>query len=187
MTARDAAVWLLGRLRGERPVLVGHSLGGAVALEVALLDPQAIRGIVLVASSARLRVAPMLLEAAAAATVESPLRLDMAFGPATDSAVVEAYHARSKTTPPESSLADWQACDAFDLRARLGEVGVPVLVVFGSEDWLTPPKHQRALADALPDATLVEIEGVGHMLPWEAPERLARAVLGGWSEAIAAR
>ena len=180
-TAAEAATWLMGELarRGLHDVvLLGHSYGGAVALEAALAAPDALSGVVLVASSSRLRVAPPILEAVAASASGVPFVLDFAFGPGTTRAVMDRYSQDAASTPPAACLADWQACDAFDVRARLGEVRVPVLVVHGDQDALTPGRFQARLAEALPGSTRVELAGVGHMLPWEAPEALAQAVLG---------
>jgi pimeloyl-ACP methyl ester carboxylesterase len=174
------ADWLraeCGRRGLSRPVVVGHSLGGAVAQQLALSAGDALGGVVLVSTSARLRVSPLILEAVAGATAEAPLRLDFAFGDDTPPAVVDRYHAAAAATPPAAAVADWHACDGFDLRAQLAPPGCPVLVVHGEADRLTPPKHQAGLAAALA-ADRVTLGGVGHMLPWEAPGALARAVAG---------
>jgi 3-oxoadipate enol-lactonase len=174
------AAWLLAALRArglEGAVVVGHSLGGAVALTAALRRPDALGGVVLVATSARLKVSPAILAAVDAATPEAPFRLDAAFGPATPRAVIDAYAAASAATPPATARADWAACDAFDVRAALRPLGLPALVVHGDADALTPAKHQVAFAEAL-GAARVAIAGAGHMLPWEAPEAVARAVRG---------
>jgi pimeloyl-ACP methyl ester carboxylesterase len=182
------ASWLAGWLddaRIEAPVVVGHSLGGAIGLQLALDHPARIGALVLVSSAARLRVHPAILAAVAASTPEAPWRLDMGFGPDAPQADKDDYAARSASVPPASALCDWQACDAFDVRARLGEVEVAVLVVHGSRDALTPPRFQRQLAEALPHAEHVEIEGPGHMLPWEAPRELSRAVHA-WLDGLAA-
>lgn len=76
-----------------------------------------------------------------ASTPEAPYRLDAAFGPATPAAVVERYARDTRTVPPAASLADWRACDGFDVRERLAEFDLPVLVVWGAADRLTVPKH----------------------------------------------
>ena len=158
---------LLEALGGPPPVLVGHSYGGAVALSLALEAPARVAGLAFVSSGARLRVAPAILEAVAAATEVAPFRLDAAFGEGTPAEVIEAYAAACASTPPATALADWRACDSFDALDRLDHVRVPVRVIYGDADLLTPPKQAVVLA------------GVGHMLPWESPEGLARA-LEGW-------
>ena len=176
-TTVELAAHLIAQLRSPTAVLVGHSLGGAVALQAALDHAHRVAALVLVSSSARLRVAPAIIKAVATSTAEAPFRLDLAFGPSTPRSVVSTYSTHSDETPPSASLCDWTACNQFDVRDRLNEVACPVLVIHGTADFLTPPKHQVALAHALPNAERVQIEGAGHMLPWEAPEQVAQAVL----------
>jgi non-heme chloroperoxidase len=69
------------------------------------------------------------------------------------------------------------ALQAMDFRAGLASVAVPTTVVIGSRDLLTPPRLGRALANTIPGARLVELPGVGHMLPYEEPDRLAEIIL----------
>jgi pimeloyl-ACP methyl ester carboxylesterase len=59
---------------------------------------------------------------------------------------------------------------------RLPEIKVPALVIGGSADKLTPLKYARYLAEHIPDARLVIIEGAGHMVMLEQPEQVADAV-----------
>jgi pimeloyl-ACP methyl ester carboxylesterase len=64
-----------------------------------------------------------------------------------------------------------------DATGALAAVQVPVAVVVGAEDSLTPPEQAHALADGLPDAVLSVLSGAGHLSPLEAPEAVAAAVL----------
>lgn len=174
----DLAQWLadvLTQIGLTDPVIVGHSLGGAIGLQLALDIPHLVRHLVLINASARLKVAPPILEAVARTTAERPLDLSFAFGPDTSPFTIERYAASMRGVPTASALADWRACDAFDVRERLDRPLMPVQVIYGTHDRLTPPKHQRRLIEALPYATGVELDG-GHMLPWEAPGAVSEAV-----------
>lgn len=175
----DWAAGLLEALGLDRPVVLGHSFGGAVALELALRHPERLGHLVLVATGARLRVHPMILQLVGeAAERNMPADLGrMAWRPDTDPAVVDEALAIAAQTPPATALADWRAADAFDRMADVGRVRPPALVLGGTEDDLTPPKFARYLAERLPGAHLERMEGEGHMLPMERPEAVAEAVL----------
>jgi pimeloyl-ACP methyl ester carboxylesterase len=69
--------------------------------------------------------------------------------------------------------ADFAACDAFDVSARVGEVRTPCVVAVGEGDRLTPPAKSQALAGALPNARLVVVPSAGHMLPYEQAQPFA--------------
>jgi len=174
----------LARLAGEAMhalgktawIACGHSLGGAVAIECALLPPgRRPRAIALLASGARLRVSPAILEAVSSAAQEGEPMLTppVAFA-SPDPARLAAAHALDRAIPPASALADWRAADAFDRMEALAEIDLPALVVTGTDDPLTPEKYARFLADRLPRASLVRLEGAGHMFPFERAEETAR-------------
>jgi pimeloyl-ACP methyl ester carboxylesterase len=173
------AAWLADFLEvsGGPAYLVGHSLGGAIALHLAFHEPDRVTGLALVSTAARLRVSPAVLAAVAASSADAPLDLDPAFGPTTDPDIRSRYRTAQRGVPRLTAMADWAACDGFDIRAELRPLSVPTVVVYGSADWLTPPKFQPALAEAV-GGTAVEVEGAGHMLPWEQPDRVATGVRG---------
>ena len=74
------------------------------------------------------------------------------------------------------TLRDFRTCDAFDVRHRLEEVACPTLVVAGEHDRLVPPRFQRTLAERLPNAEYVELDGAGHMPMLERPAAFNDAV-----------
>jgi proline iminopeptidase len=67
---------------------------------------------------------------------------------------------------------------AYDLRARLGEITVPTLVVAGAHDWVCPPSASRVLAAGLPRATLCVLPDAGHFAFAEEPARFRAALAG---------
>jgi pimeloyl-ACP methyl ester carboxylesterase len=79
-------------------------------------------------------------------------------------------------TPPEVIAGDYAACDAFDVRERLGQITAPTLVVGGTADQMTPLKYAEFLAEKIPGAKLARIEGAGHMVMLEQPELVAQHV-----------
>ncbi len=160
-------------------VLLGHSMGGGVVIEAVLSTGAPVRGLVLVATGARLRVHPDIL-GRAAETVEAgghlaelsaaALRPD---GPPTARTHVLTVEA---LTPGATALADWHATDGFDRLDTIGDLDVPVLAVAGEVDHLTPPRYAEFLADRAPSAELVVLPGAGHWVPVEEAAQVADAV-----------
>ncbi len=170
----------------QRPVLVGHSMGGAVALTYLLgsetagagsIPQSTVRGLVLVASGARLRMHPAFLQAArerAEAAPTAPLTeplvpAERCLGPNPTPEVRAWLAAQAGRATAQAVYADFQANDAFDVMARLAEVLVPTLIIGGAEDSMAPPKFQQYLAENIPNARLVLLPGAGHYPMAEQP------------------
>lgn len=153
---------------GERPlVLGGHSMGGAITMELALTHPGFLAGIILVGTGARLRVLPSALEKLSRGERDETL-LRMAWGPGADPSLVERGLEEQRAVPVEVLYRDYSACNGFDRMQDVQRIGLPALIVVGSEDVLTPPKYSRYLADRL-GGRLVEVPGCGHMVMLEDP------------------
>jgi len=174
---RDFLLAFLDALGLERAVVVGHSMGGAIALDFALRYPDRLTGLILVGTGARLRVAPAILTGILSdfgATVD--LVCDYAFGPSATEQLKRLGRQRLLKTPPEVLHGDYTACDAFDVMERLEEVCRPTLVIGGTADRLTPPKYAVYLRDHIPGAGLVLVDAAGHMVMLEKPEIVNRAI-----------
>ncbi len=173
------AVELARALGWDRFVVVGHSMGGAVALLTALYHADLLAGLVLVDTGARLRVNPALLrgsrEAASAGRAPAMDRT-WAYASGTPQSVVDALQALTADTDPRVTYGDWIADDTFDVMSRVADIRVPTLVVCGAEDRLTPVKYHEFLAAQIPGCRLAVIEGAGHWVFWEQPDTFTRAV-----------
>jgi pimeloyl-ACP methyl ester carboxylesterase len=77
---------------------------------------------------------------------------------------------------PAGYVAVCGALVGFDVRQRLGDVAVPVLAIAGSYDVVTPPETLREIADGVRDGRYVELDGVAHLAPAEAPEQVAALI-----------
>jgi pimeloyl-ACP methyl ester carboxylesterase len=184
-SAAAAARWLREWMRARDVIdatVVGHSYGGAIAIELALheldADPPQLAGLVLVSTGARLRVAPPILEGTRAA-VQTGMPLDLAqyaYLPGTDRELVAHVEALARRTPVEATAADWNATDGFDRMHDVAAIRLPTLVVCGTDDVLTPPKYGEYLARMIPGAQLERVAGAGHMLPIEHAAALAPLV-----------
>jgi len=179
---------VLEELHVERPVLVGHSLGASVALKYALTWPDDVAALVLMGADANLsHLAPRMH---AAADAIGSLGLDRwvrerwsqntPFAAASlerAPELLELYRAMLLANDPGDYVRTCLAiAGAEDLTSRLGEVSQPALVIVGGADDRTLPEHGRKLARRLPEARVVQLEGVGHTLPLEAPGEIAGAV-----------
>jgi pimeloyl-ACP methyl ester carboxylesterase len=185
---RDAAravLDLADALGVARFVAAGHSMGGAIALALALEHPDRIAGLVLVGTGARLRVAPAVLEATASGPVSADAAAAIAassFGAGAPAPLVAGYARDLAGTAPGVLHGDLAACDRFDAMDRLAAIACPALVACGDEDRLTPPKYARYLAEGIPGARLVVLAGAGHLAPLERPDACAAAVAA-WLDA----
>lgn len=175
---RECVVARLGSADAPHAVL-GHSMGGAVALEYALAAPRGLRALVLVSTGARLRVHPSILAALSPAEARTarPTPEEEAFARSVEP---------SPLTPRATALADWRAADAFDCMARVHEVHTPTLILVGEADQLTPLKYARFLHERIGGSQLVVLPGAGHSLPTEQRAQVAEhvsAFLGAQREA----
>jgi len=173
----DYAMVVLGFLDAlgvERAVIAGHSMGGAIAQQFALSHPARIACLVLVATGARLRVAPAILSGILSdwsATLDLVTRC--AWGSDAPEELVRLGRAQLAEASPQVAANDYAACDAFDVMDRLGQIAAPTLVIGGTADQMTPPKYAAFLAEKIPGARLALIDGAGHMVMLERPELVA--------------
>lgn len=164
-------------LHVERAVIAGHSMGGAIAQQFALTYPMRTAGLILVATGAKLSVAPQILTGILADT-EATLDLvtRYSWGPNAPEPLLKLSREQSAQVNPHVMAGDYIACDAFDVRERLGQITAPTLVIGGTADQMTPQKYAAFLADKIPGARLAIIEDAGHMVMLEQPELVARTV-----------
>ena len=172
-------------------VLVGHSMGAFLTLQYLLDHPdhahQTLRGAVLVSPiHGGLAKDPIdmalinVLKAPFAATLlDHPIYgtagLTAAFGTPSPS-LVEALQAQlgSAHYSRISSAVDMMVNE--DLAAHISEIDLPVSVIVGSEDRLAPPIQARLIAANLLHGELVWLDGIGHMVNWEAVDEIVRRV-----------
>jgi pimeloyl-ACP methyl ester carboxylesterase len=173
----DWIVAFLDALGLDLAVLVGHSMGGGIALDVALRYPARVAGLGLVATGARLRVSPAILDGIRQ-DPEATVRLicDWAYGPEAPPEMVRLGRRQIAATAVDVLYGDYAACDAFDVRDRLDLISVPTLVLCGTHDRMTPSKYAVYLRDNIAGASLRLVEGAGHMVMVEKPQAVARAL-----------
>ncbi|MFN2527474.1 MAG: alpha/beta fold hydrolase [Candidatus Baltobacteraceae bacterium] len=157
-------------------VLCGNSLGGAIALEVGLRKSAEVRGIILLGSGSRLKVAPAILEGLEKNFEETARQLaGYMFAQATPERTTSALQSM-QTVGQRQTLRDFQACHDFDVTQRLPELLIPVLAVTGEQDVMTPPKYAQFLADRVPAGEVRIVPGAGHLVMIERPTETNDAV-----------
>ena len=196
------ARWVLSEI-GKKPVLLaGHSLGGRVAGEVAALAPDHVRALALVSplGSApygvldRLKWKAMSRRALLESVPETSLRNAAGYGfavhgPGRAGFVARTLATRTGPAGKHTVHATEQYVDgvlaAPPLAERLKGTSMPLLLVTGAKDPLAPAEELRAILGARPDATLLEMPGIGHYALLEDPPRLARALRDFFAEVFA--
>ena len=182
----------------ERAHVVGISMGGAIAQVLALEHPRTVESLTLISTSAgagdadlpgvddRLKRAfsvpqPDLSDRAALLDYLTDLSEAHAgtarpFDRAGTRALWERALDRARNV--ESMLSNHDHLEGGDAwRHRLGEIAVPTLVVHGTDDPLFPIEHGIALANELPHAELLTLEGTGHELPRDTWDQVVPAIL----------
>lgn len=158
-------------------VVVGHSMGSAIALTMALQFPKRVLGLGLLGGGAKLRVAKSIFELAAKPEtfpVLIQMLSDLSYGQNADPRLKELGARRLAETRPAVLNGDFLACDAFDVMQKVNRIKVPTLLLCGSEDQMTPPNRSEYLRDQIEGSKLHILPGAGHMLMLEAPEETAR-------------
>lgn len=191
VTVRDLAVATLGLLDDVgvgRAAVMGRSMGGMIAQELALLAPDRVSALVLVATTPRadrhltevFELWARMAELGLPTEVRHRSSLLWCLGARAleGTGRARAYlRAKSTSDRPTDYARQARACAAHDALERLPGLRIPTLVIGGEEDRLTPPPHARALAEAIPGARLRILEGVGHLPYLEDPETFAKDVL----------
>jgi 3-oxoadipate enol-lactonase/4-carboxymuconolactone decarboxylase len=159
----------------------GDSVGGAVGLQLLLDRPGRVAAAALLCTGARIgdeamwtgRIAQVGLSGTPVMVAGSAERW---FGPGFLERHPDIASALLHALSEADDAGYSQVCAAlaaFDVRDRLAEIGVPVLAVAGADDVATPPDLLRAIADGVRHGSFVELLGVAHLAPAEAPAEVA--------------
>lgn len=171
-------------------VFVGHSMGGAIALDLAIRHPENVAGLGLISTGAYLGIDPAFLENLSnSLTVPNALHAfrTRAFGQMASPVLIERCMQTMKETRTSVLYGDWRACAAFDQRETIARIESPAWVIAGSEDRLIPIAYAHFLAGRLPAARLQILPGTGHMALLEQPGQVTHGLQQFLSALSAAR
>ncbi|MFX1506137.1 MAG: alpha/beta fold hydrolase [Promethearchaeota archaeon] len=150
--------------------LIGHSMGGAIALQFALEYPDSLGSLILIGTGAKLRVAPAFFDA-----------IDTDFNRFLELLRRVAFHEKTPTQVKVTSeeilrrngggifLQDFKICDSFDIRSYLNKITKKTLIIVGEDDLMTPVKYSKFLQENLVHSHLVIIPETSHYVFLEKP------------------
>jgi pimeloyl-ACP methyl ester carboxylesterase len=193
----DDAVELLDHLGLDAAIVIGQSLGGAIAMRLASAHPDRVRALVLANTLARISYehvglnATLLVPVAAAANRYLPTRAARRLGevwsehdvwiydssPGWERVVEYALWTGSRTEPAHISGQRVRLLRGVDLRPELSGIDVPTLVLKGPRDTYTPAEWAIDIAERIPGARYVEVDDTGHCSHISMPDAFNRALL----------
>jgi pimeloyl-ACP methyl ester carboxylesterase len=190
-TIADMADWtaaLLEAAGAAKAKLVGHSMGSLIALETAARHPLKVSALSLIGTAATMTVGPDLLKAAEAndqTAIDMVSIWGLGFQAELGGSLAPGLwmHAGAQRVlekcRPGVLFNDLSACNAYQgALAAAAQIAVPVTLILGEHDMMTPVKAGKALAAALPNSRTVVLPGAGHMMMVERPDELLAALQG---------
>ena len=167
--------------------LVGHSMGARVALEIIRRAPERVERLALVSTGvhalrpaeaeARHALLDLGREKGAEALVDRWLPPMVAADRRRDTALIAALRGMCVQAGVETFAAQIAALlNRPEVESHLPHIACPTLILVGDDDQWSPPAQHRAIADAIPRAEMVVVQGAGHMLPAEAPDAFVAAL-----------
>jgi len=186
----DDAAALLEALGWETAHVVGISMGGMVAQELALRHPQRLRtltlgctycggeGSALTSSEVFTKLAEAMMSGDRERAIATSYEVNVSPGYGADKSAYATFYdmATALPTPVPVIMLQAQAVQSHDTLDRLDQIKVPTLVIHGTVDEMLPYSNAVLMAARIPGARLVTLEDVGHMFWWEQPERSAQAI-----------
>lgn len=161
-----------------KPILAGHSMGGALTQSFALQHPELLRGIVLAGTGSKLRVSPAIFE-----MLENDFEryvkavAQFMFDESTSQEIVSASQAEVRKCPVEVITRDFAVCDSFNLMGRVNEIKLPALIIVGESDQMTPVKYSQYMHQQIQNSKLEVLPQAGHAVMLEQAGRFNETLL----------
>ena len=152
----------------DKPILAGHSMGGALTQLYALNHSENLCGIILVGTGARLRVSPIvfdLLDNDFEGYIKSLGHF--MFHEDTSEEMIEASKHEVRKCPASIIRRDYDLCNNFDIMEKVSQIKLPTLIIVGEEDFMTPVKYSKYLHDKIEGSVIHVIKTGGHSVMLE--------------------
>ena len=176
-------VALLDAMKIERVTVAGHSMGGLIALLLAIAAPERVAGLIIVSSSVSMRYPAVFDLAMEVARLTEPIDMEFVRGfqrSTIHQPVPPEFFERVVSDSGRVPVSTWQsvmhAMLQEDCSERAAVVRCPVRVLWGDRDAVFPYQSQDAVLRALPHAGLTILPETGHALHWEAPTALVQTI-----------
>jgi 3-oxoadipate enol-lactonase len=177
---------LMDRVGAKRAVVGGLSMGGCTAIAFALAHPEKVDGLILMDTTAGYGPEMRAGWEQRVAEVETqgmgpvvPVQLPRWFSDeflGSSSEAVRKVRERLSANDPSSYAAACRALGAFDAREKLGRIQCPTLILVGADDPATPVAMSEQMHETIPRSELHVLDGLKHLSPVEAPERVAELI-----------
>ncbi|MBN2230948.1 MAG: alpha/beta hydrolase [Candidatus Thorarchaeota archaeon] len=167
-----------------RPILAGHSMGGALTQLYALSNPDKLRGIILIGTGARLKVAPIIfdmLENNFDAYIE--VVGSFMFNEHTNPELIESSKDEVKKCPARIIRRDFELCNNFDIMNEVSKIALQTLILVGSNDIMTPVKYSEYLHSKIPNSCIKRIDSAGHIVMLEQSSQVNN-IINAWMKSL---
>jgi pimeloyl-ACP methyl ester carboxylesterase len=188
-TIAEMADWtasLLDEAGVAKARLIGHSMGSLIALETAARHPAKVSALSLIGTAATMTVGPDLLKAAEAndhAAIDMVSIWGLGYQAELGGSLAPGLWMHSgaqrvlEQCRPGVLFNDLSACNAYqNALIAAAQISIPVTLILGERDMMTPARAGKALAAALPNSRTVLLRGAGHMMMTERPDELLAAL-----------
>ncbi len=172
----DDVIAFMNAVKLRAAVMVGISMGSAVALTLALKFPKKVLGLGLLGGGARMPVNPVILETAGNPnTFESAVDMvnENCFSSNAPQNLKELSKQSMMEIRPPVLLGDFLSCNQFDVSNQLSKINIPALIICGADDKMMPLKYSELLNNQMINSQLRVVEHSGHMVVAEQPDMVA--------------
>jgi len=171
----------LDALKLRSAVMAGHSMGGAIAMELAVRHPGRVRALILIATAAKFDIPKERIDTWHAVTMgrrSQPFTND-GYSPKTIAEkpeIIREGWGEQLQTDPRVRWGDLVACCKADLREQIGRINQPTLILVGADDTITPPADAEFLKRRIKGASLEVVADTAHRLTTESADLVNAAL-----------